>query len=92
MDVFNNVLSEVNQAGWTQLQLQGEGSGSQSLLQNVERYGGLLAMAVNVTEKNNISISRENIGKSPTSLPPHASFAYFLVHVGGLVRGSLLVP
>ena len=80
MDVFNNVLSEVNQAGWTQL--QGEGSGSQSLLQNVERYGGLLAMAVNGTKENNISISRENIGKSPTS-PLHMQalliFLYLLV-------------
>ena len=95
MDVFNNVLNEVNQDGWTQLQLQGEGSGSQSLLQNVERYGGLLAMAVKGTKENNISLSRENICKCPPPPPPllpHASFPSFFVLVSGLVRGSLLVP
>ena len=40
MDVFNNVLSEGNQAGWTQLQTVG--SGSQTLLQNAERFGEFL--------------------------------------------------
>ena len=62
MDVFNNVLSEGNQAGWTQLQTVG--SGSQTLLQNAERFGRILACIANGTSDNNtLTVSRENICK-----------------------------
>ena len=62
MDVFNNVLSEANQAGWTQLQTAG--SGSQTLLENAERFGRILASIVNGTSGNTtLMFTRENICK-----------------------------
>jgi hypothetical protein len=58
VDVFNNILNETNQAGWAQL--QSVGSGSQSLLQNAERYGTYLASTVNDTDEP-FMLVRENI-------------------------------
>ena len=58
--MINNVLDEDNQAGWEALQLNDVGS--QALLNNAERYGLYVAMATNETT-DNISISRDNIGK-----------------------------
>ena len=60
VDVINNVLDEDNQAGWEALQLNDVGS--QALLNNAERYGLYVARATNETT-DNISISRDNIGK-----------------------------
>ena len=62
MDVFNNVLSEGNQAGWTELQTVG--SGSQTLLQNAERFGRILASIANgISDNSTLMFSRENICK-----------------------------
>ena len=60
MEVFSNVLDEDNQAGWETLQQNSVGS--QALLNNAERYALFVAMATNGSS-NNISISRDNIGK-----------------------------
>ena len=61
MDVFNNVISEGNQAGWTELQTVG--SGSQTLLQNAERFGRVLASKIHDNDGNDaLLLSRENIG------------------------------
>ena len=57
LDVFNNILNESNMEGWTQLQTIG--SGSQTLLQNAERYGTYLA-ATTVNEL--LLLARDNIG------------------------------
>ena len=59
--MFNNILNESNQEGWTQLQTVG--SGSQTLLQNAERYGTYLATTVNSTTEP-LMLVRENIGES----------------------------
>ena len=58
--MINNVLDEDNQAGWEALQLNDVGS--QALLNNAERYALYVAMATNEAT-DNISISRDNIGK-----------------------------
>ena len=58
--MFNNVLNETNEGGWTALQTIG--SGSQTLLQNAERYGAYLASAVNNTDEP-LMLVRENISK-----------------------------
>ena len=58
--MFNNVLNEANEGGWTALQTTG--SGSQTLLQNAEHYGMYLAATVNTTDEPLILV-RENIGK-----------------------------
>ena len=60
IDVFNNVLNETNEGGWTTLQTIG--SGSQTLLQNAERYGAYLAATVNNTDEP-LMLVRENISK-----------------------------
>ena len=60
VEVFNNILNEINQAGW--LLLQSVASGSQTLLQNTERYGIYLASTVNDTDSPVILV-RENIGE-----------------------------
>jgi len=60
VEVFSNVLDEDNQAGWETLQQNSVGS--QALLNNAERYALFVAMATNGSS-NNISISRDNIGK-----------------------------
>ena len=57
--MFNNILNETNQVGWTELQTSA--SGSQTLLQNTERYGAYLAKAVNNTDES-LLLVRENIG------------------------------
>ena len=59
--MFNNILNESNQEGWTQLQTVG--SGSQTLLQNAERYGTYLATTVN-SPNEPLVLVRENIGES----------------------------
>ena len=58
--MFNNILNETNQAGWTEL--QSIGSGSQTLLQNTERYGAYLASTVNNTD-DPVMLVRENISE-----------------------------
>ena len=60
MDVFNNVLSDNNEVGWREL--QSVSSGSQTLLQNTERYATYLAAIANDTEQPMV-LARENIGK-----------------------------
>ena len=60
VEVFNNILNETNQAGWTEL--QSIGSGSQTLLQNAERYGTYLASTVNDTD-DPVMLVRENISE-----------------------------
>ena len=60
VDVFNNVLNETNEAGWTELQTIS--SGSQTLLQNAERYGTYLATTVNDTDES-LMLVRENISE-----------------------------
>ena len=60
MDVFNNVLSDKNEIGWQEL--QSVSSGSQTLLQNTERYAAYLAGIANNT-KQPILLAKENIGK-----------------------------
>ena len=60
VEVFNNILNEINQAGW--LELQSVASGSQTLLQNAEHYGIYLASTVNDTDSPVILV-RENIGE-----------------------------
>ena len=60
VEVFNNILNEINQAGWPAL--QSVASGSQTLLQNAERYGIYLASTVNDTDSPVILV-RENIGE-----------------------------
>ena len=60
MEVFNNILNETNQVGW--LELQTVASGSQTLLQNAERYGTYLAGTVNDTGSPVILV-RENISE-----------------------------
>ena len=76
MEVFNNILNETNQAGW--LELQNVASGSQTLLQNAERYGTYLAGTVNDTG-DPVILVRENISEflifmfvPYTSHPTHA--------------------
>ena len=59
MDVFNNILNERNEEGWSQLQTVR--SGSQTLLQNAERYGAYLTTTVNDTNEP-LTQARENIG------------------------------
>ena len=66
VDVFNNVLREANQAGWTQLQTAG--SGSQTLLQNAERFGRILGTST-VNGNGTLVLSRENIGEHLYVLP-----------------------
>ena len=61
MDVFNNILNESNTEGWTQLQTIG--SGSQTLLQNVERYGTYLAATTVNDTSEPLTLARENIGE-----------------------------
>ena len=77
VDVFNNILNETNQAGWTQL--ENVGQGSQTLLQNAERYGAYLAATVNNTDEP-ITLVRENIGEF--TLQPTCSiifnFCYYM--------------
>ena len=58
--MFNNILNETNQEGWTQLQTVG--TGSQTLLQNAERYATYLATTVNDTNEP-LMLVRENIGE-----------------------------
>ena len=65
MDVFNNILNGSNEEGWTQLQTIG--SGSQTLLQNAERYGAYLTTTVNDTTEP-LTLARENIGEHLTLL------------------------
>ena len=60
MEVFNNILNDTNQVGW--LELQTVASGSQTLLQNAERYGTYLAGTVNDTGSPVILV-RENISE-----------------------------
>ena len=60
VDVFNNILNGTNEAGWTELQTRD--SGSQTLLQNAERYGSYLASTVNNTDEP-LMLVRENISK-----------------------------
>ena len=64
MDVINNVLYEENQVGWELLQQSD--AGSQSLLNNAERYALFVAMARNETAEN-VTVSRDNIGKLMTT-------------------------
>ena len=59
VEVFNNILNETNQVGWTELQTA-VASGSQTLLQNAERYGAYLARTVNNTD-DSVVLVRENI-------------------------------
>ena len=56
--MFNNILNETNQVGWTELQTVA--SGSQTLLQNAERYGAYLARTLNNTD-DSVVLVRENI-------------------------------
>ena len=58
--MFNNILNETNQVGW--LELQNIASGSQTLLQNAERYGNYLASTVNDTNQS-LLLTRENISE-----------------------------
>ena len=58
--MFNNLLNEANQVGWTEL--QSIRSGSQTLLQNAERYGRYLASTVNDTD-DSVVLVRENISE-----------------------------
>ena len=60
MDVFDNILDERSEKGWTQLQTVD--SGSQTLLQNAERYGAYLASTVNDTTES-LLLDRKNIGE-----------------------------
>ena len=60
IDVFNRILNESHQAGWTQLQTVS--SGSQTLLQNTERYASYLASTLNNTNES-LVLTRENVGK-----------------------------
>ena len=60
MDVFNNLLSKRNEEGWSQLQTVR--FGSQTLLQNAERYGAYLTTTLNDTNESLIQ-ARENISK-----------------------------
>ena len=64
MDVFNNILNETNQVGW--VELQSVASGSQTLLQNAERYGTYLASTVNDTDQP-VVLVRENISELTTA-------------------------
>ena len=58
--MFNNLLNETNQVGWTEL--QSIEPGSQTLLQNAERYGRYLASTVNDTD-DPVVLVRENISE-----------------------------
>ncbi|CAI8001269.1 Adhesion G protein-coupled receptor L1 [Geodia barretti] len=58
VDVFDNILDERSEKGWTQLQTVD--SGSQTLLQNAERYGAYLASTVNDTTES-LLLDRKNI-------------------------------
>ena len=60
VDVFNNILNDTNQVGWTELQTVS--AGSQTLLQNAERYGTYLANTVNNTDEP-LTLIRENISE-----------------------------
>ena len=57
--MFNNILNESNQVGWRELQTVA--SGSQTLLQNAERYGAYLVRTVNSSDES-VVLVRENIG------------------------------
>ena len=65
VDTFNNLLSEENQAGWTQL--QNVSSGSQTLLQNAERYGKIFAGTLSSADNSTIMVVRENISECWTT-------------------------
>ena len=65
VDVFNNILNETNEGGWRELQTIS--SGSQTLLQNAERYGTYLATTVNDTDEP-LMLVRENISELNTSI------------------------
>ena len=58
--MFNNILNETNEDGWRELQTIS--SGSQTLLQNAERYGKYLATTVNDTDEP-LMLVRENISE-----------------------------
>ena len=58
--MFNNILNETNEGGWRELQTIS--SGSQTLLQNAERYGKYLATTVNDTDEP-LMLVRENISE-----------------------------
>ena len=64
VDVINNVLYEENQVGWEVLQQSDVGS--QVILNNAERYAIFAAKARNETAEN-VTISRDNIGKIMTA-------------------------
>ena len=64
VDVSNNILNETNQVGW--VELQSVASGSQTLLQNAERYGTYLASTVNDTDQP-VVLVRENISELTTA-------------------------
>ena len=76
VDIFNNLLSETNQAGWTQLQTMS--SGSQTLLQNAERYGKIFASSLSSTDKSRV-VMRDNISECIELLTIHPpAFCYSL--------------
>ena len=60
VEVFNNILNEIHETGWQQLQTVG--SSSQTLLRNAERYGAYLASIVNDTDEP-VTLIRENISE-----------------------------
>ena len=62
VDVFDNILNEDNQEGWSQLQTMSPGS--QTLLHSAERYGSYLARAVNNSDDRSVTFVRENISES----------------------------
>ena len=77
VDIFNNLLSEANQAGWTQLQTVR--SGSQTLLQNAERYGKIFAGTLSRGNISTITVVRENISECWTSKLYTSCFPTFLI-------------
>ena len=60
LDVFNNILDEANEDGWDELQT--ETSGSQTLLNSVERFGAYIAKTIDSTT-DPVMFARTNIGK-----------------------------
>ena len=65
VDIFNNLLSEANQASWTQLQTMRPGS--QTLLQNAERYGKIFAGTLSSADNSTIMVATENISECWTT-------------------------
>ena len=80
MEVFNNILNETNQVGW--LELQSITSGSQTLLQNAERYGAYLAGTVNDTGSP-VTLVRENISEFfiTLNIRVHVTYLRFVYHI-----------